>query len=608
MVALYRRYRPESFSEVVGQAAVTEPLSNALRTNRVHHAYLFSGPRGCGKTTSARIMARCLNCHEGPTDNPCGTCPSCLELSRDGGGSLDVVEIDAASHNGVDDARELRERAVFAPARDRFKIFILDEAHMVTQQGFNALLKIVEEPPEHVKFIFATTEPEKVLSTIRSRTHHYPFRLVPPAELLNFLEAICDLENVGVEEGVLALVVRSGGGSVRDTLSVLDQLMAGSSESLIRLDDTQALLGYTSNAILDAMMSSLAQRQSGKAFQTLEHMIETGQEPRRFAQDFLSHIRDVLVLQAAGSESKELFPGASDDSFSAWKEQSTWFSPSELSFMAETVSSALSEMSGVTSPKLQLELLIANLLANTPSQAGEQSDEVTPPQFHNLDDQLVNASGRPSVGASQAKSSEASGHLEVHRSEGNSVTDWDLGSLKKQWPEIIESLSSSKRSLWVAMKGTRPLSISDDVLTIGFPRVSDAEILKKPQGPGSPLPNADLLREVIFERTGRRARFTVSETPPEHSSAAREIQDSSEWPKVAISSEGSSSDTDGLEEQSRGDIDESENAEPNEVDSTPAQTSPIATRGEPIVRQLLGGELVGEEVLEEMSSQGEIDV
>ncbi len=287
VAALYRRYRPETFAELIGQSQVTDPLRTALRADRVNHAYLFSGPRGCGKTTSARILARCLNCAEGPTDTPCGVCPSCVELSRDGGGSLDVVEIDAASHNGVDDARDLRERAVFAPARDRYKIFILDEAHMVTPQGFNALLKIVEEPPEHVKFIFATTEPEKVIGTIRSRTHHYPFRLVPPAQMLDYVQQLCESEKVTVEPGVLPLVVRAGGGSVRDTLSLLDQLMAGSEGDVVDYERAVALLGYTHGALLDEVIDALGARDAAAAFGSVDRVIQTGQDPRRFVDDLL---------------------------------------------------------------------------------------------------------------------------------------------------------------------------------------------------------------------------------------------------------------------------------------------------------------------------------
>ena len=297
----------------------------ALRTNRVNHAYLFSGPRGCGKTTSARILARCLNCAEGPTDTPCGVCPSCVELSRDGGGSLDVVEIDAASHNGVDDARDLRERAVFAPARDRYKIFILDEAHMVTPQGFNALLKLVEEPPEHVKFIFATTEPEKVIGTIRSRTHHYPFRLIPPAQMLEYCESLCVSEKIAVEPGVLALVVRAGGGSARDTLSLLDQLIAGSENDAVTYERAVSLLGYTHSALLDEAVDALAAGDSAGAFAAVDRVIQTGQDPRRFVEDLLERLRDLILVAATGANANAVLRGIPADELERMQAQAKNF-------------------------------------------------------------------------------------------------------------------------------------------------------------------------------------------------------------------------------------------------------------------------------------------
>ncbi|MGW3095937.1 DNA polymerase III subunit gamma and tau [Streptomyces sp. NPDC001102] len=361
-LALYRRYRPESFAEVIGQEHVTDPLQQALRNNRVNHAYLFSGPRGCGKTTSARILARCLNCEQGPTPTPCGECQSCRDLARNGPGSIDVIEIDAASHGGVDDARELREKAFFGPAASRYKIYIIDEAHMVTSAGFNALLKVVEEPPEHLKFIFATTEPEKVIGTIRSRTHHYPFRLVPPGTLREYLGEVCQKEDIPVEDGVLPLVVRAGQGSVRDSMSVMDQLLAGAREEGVTYAMATSLLGYTDGSLLDSVVEAFATGDGAAAFEVVDRVIEGGNDPRRFVADLLERLRDLVILAAVPDAAEKGLIDAPADVIERMQAQASTFGAAELSRAADLVNEGLTEMRGANSPRLQLELICARVL------------------------------------------------------------------------------------------------------------------------------------------------------------------------------------------------------------------------------------------------------
>ncbi|MFH8241627.1 DNA polymerase III subunit gamma and tau [Streptomyces sp. NPDC018321] len=361
-LALYRRYRPESFAEVIGQGHVTDPLQQALRNNRVNHAYLFSGPRGCGKTTSARILARCLNCEQGPTPTPCGECQSCRDLARNGPGSIDVIEIDAASHGGVDDARDLREKAFFGPASSRYKIYIIDEAHMVSPQGFNALLKVVEEPPEHLKFIFATTEPEKVIGTIRSRTHHYPFRLVPPGTLRDYLGEVCGREEIPVEDGVLPLVVRAGAGSVRDSMSVMDQLLAGAGADGVTYDMTTALLGYTDGSLLDSVVEAFVTGDGSAAFEVVDRVIESGNDPRRFVTDLLERLRDLVILAAVPDAAEKGLIDAPADVLERMQAQAGSFGAAELSRAADIVNEGLTEMRGAHSPRLQLELICARVL------------------------------------------------------------------------------------------------------------------------------------------------------------------------------------------------------------------------------------------------------
>ncbi len=361
-LALYRRYRPETFAEVIGQDHVTEPLRAALANNRVNHAYLFSGPRGCGKTTSARILARALNCEKAPIADPCGECQSCRDLARGGPGSIDVIEIDAASHGGVDDARDLRERAFFAPVASRYKVYIIDEAHMVSTQGFNALLKLVEEPPEHLRFIFATTEPEKVIATIRSRTHHYPFRLIPPRTLSDYLAQICEQEGVKIDQAALPLVVRAGAGSARDSLSVLDQLLGGAGPGGVTYDVATNLLGYTPDNLLDEVVDAFAAADGAGVFGVVDKVIETGQDPRRFTEDVLRRLRDLVIIAAVPDAPASGLIDAPEDQAERLVAQAARFGKAELVRAADIVAEGLTEMRGATTPRLLLELICARLL------------------------------------------------------------------------------------------------------------------------------------------------------------------------------------------------------------------------------------------------------
>ena len=529
--ALYRRYRPESFAELIGQSQVTDPLRSAMRADRVNHAYLFSGPRGCGKTTSARILARCLNCKEGPTDTPCGKCDSCIELSRGGPGSLDVVEIDAASHNGVDDARDLRERAIFAPARDRYKIFILDEAHMVTPQGFNALLKIVEEPPEHVKFIFATTEPEKVIGTIRSRTHHYPFRLVPPGELLEYLGTVLEAEGFGAEAGVMPLVVRASGCSVRDALSLLDQLIAGSDTKEVAYQRAVNLLGFTHDELMSEVIDAFAEIDAAKAFSAVDKVIQSGQDARRFLEDLLERIRDLMLVSSLGNDAKAILRGIGPEQFDILTIQANRFGLSDLTAAAEATSKALSDTSAASNPRLQLELLCARVLAPVSQRsiaaihqepvalvaaptASPAKTPVTPAKT------ATSATPATKEAKTEAVKKVAPAEEESPEPEAKSVItapkqpvvpaqDITTATVKSAWPMILETLAKQSRSAWAVAFTTKVIDFKDEVLTLLFQSQNDVDAFKSSQGA------AEVLRQVIREQLGVvvKYRAKVAEAP-----------------------------------------------------------------------------------------------
>ena len=515
-LALYRTYRPGRLSDVVGQEHVTEPLARALDSDRVHHAYLFSGPRGCGKTSTARILARSLNCERGPTSDPCGECTSCIELAPNGPGSLDVIELDAASHGGVDDTRDLRERAMFAPAIARYKVYIIDEAHMVTPQGFNALLKLVEEPPEHVRFIFATTEVDKVLPTIRSRTHNYTFRLVPTRQLQAHLASICAAEGVQADPAALALVARMGGGSVRDSLSILGQLVAGS-EGDITYASAVAQLGVTDAALVDATIDALADSDGAGLFTAVDTVVDAGYDPRRFATDLLQRLRDLIVLAAMPAEDALPLLDAPDTEIETMRGQVARFDLPRLSRAADLVSAALSDLRGATAPRLHLELLAARLLlpaleatpaapppprpaarpaAPAPAPAAParpvaSPSAATPPPPPSLSSIAPSTQGEAGTGAPpspparprKAAASTESPAAEESPAAGATPTpgtarEITLADIRTMWPAVIEAAAARGRAFWARFDGASPMSWSDGILAVGIPDIGRLNSIK----------------------------------------------------------------------------------------------------------------------------------
>jgi DNA polymerase III subunit gamma/tau len=478
-LALYRKYRPSTFSEVIGQEHVTEPLSNALESGKIHHAYLFSGPRGCGKTSSARIMARSLNCEKGPTPNPCGQCQSCKDLVANGPGSIDVIELDAATHGLVDDARDLRDKAFFAPVSSRYKIYIIDEAHQLGPGAANALLKVVEEPPPHVLFIFATTEPEKLISTIRSRTHHYPFRLVPPGILATHLEKVCESEGIKVAKGVIPLVVRASGGSVRDALSVLGQLLAGAGKSGVTYEIAIQLLGYTDGALLDEAIDAMAARDGATLFKAIDRVIESGHDPRRFTQDFLERLRDLIIVGAVEESASQILREIPEDQLQRMRAQASIIGTANLIRSADIVAAGLTQMRGATAPRLMLELICGRILLPGSDDIGlisrierlELRENISVPQPVAAKVEAPK-SAPVKESAKEVVKEEAKAPIRAAAPTPNAnkpTGPIDAAALRRFWPDVIENVKKRRRLTWSLLSSSaQVLSVDDNAITIGI--------------------------------------------------------------------------------------------------------------------------------------------
>ena len=510
-LALYRKYRPSIFADVIGQEHVTIPLSNALESGRIHHAYLFSGPRGCGKTSSARIMARSLNCEQGPTPNPCGKCQSCNDLVANGPGSIDVIELDAATHGLVDDARDLRDKAFFAPVNSRYKIYIIDEAHQLGPGAANALLKVVEEPPPHVLFIFATTEPEKLIATIRSRTHHYPFRLVPPGILGEHLEKVCAAENVKVEKGVIPLVVRASGGSVRDALSVLGQLLAGAGKDGVTYEIAVQLLGYTDGALLDDAIDAIGARDTATLFKTIDVLVESGHDPRRFAFDLLERLRDLVIVEALDDAANSVLRGYPEDQLSRMRSQAARIGSASLNRAASLVAEGLTQMRGATPPRLILELVAGKITIPQ----GDNSDVGLLSRMERLERQsgfdlpaapapraekpASNAEPKAQVKAEPVKTEPKKAEIKSEKPSGNA----DIAALRRMWPDVIENVKRRRRLTWSLLSASAQImSVDDKHITIGIVNAGARDSFIRSE-------SEQILVDAFVEVTGVRRKIEV---------------------------------------------------------------------------------------------------